>query len=470
MTMRKLIFIQLIIFALHFVALSQQNDYIFKENFDNNSNNWYETDNNDYRSKIDKSKYVFLVKNNTKAFVVQREIKIEQTRDFVFECEIKKTNGNNESAFGVIFGHEGVETETAFLISGKGAYKIARRKSGNWKDLIAWTSTEIVHQKNSLNTFSIRKEKNLYKFYLNKRFLGQCNFEKFTSNKIGFIVNKAVEIEIDELGVYYSKRQIKRSQQAFPPVISIENVTFTDSNKDNNLESNEKGILKIEISNKGRGKAEELLISLEPLTEADYLDFNALTLVKEIEPNSNKTVEIQFTAQQGISAALRKFVIEISEVCGFDAEPVQFAFNTLSSPTDLQISQIAISDAKTTTKEGVSYGNGNQIIEPNETVAVAVFIKNKGGVAKNAKAQILLKTDNPNIVCPTASKLITLGDIAFGEQHKIEFYFYTNRQFEEKEIPFKIEITQENNESSTFLDLTFKLQIKYLKIEEVERL
>ncbi|MEN8119558.1 MAG: caspase family protein [Bacteroidota bacterium] len=110
---------------------------------------------------------------------------------------------------------------------------------------------------------------------------------------------------------------------------------------------------------------------------------------------------------------------------------------------NLEIRQVAINDKQDIENLKSTYGNGNSIIEPGESVEVTAFVQNFGlGIAKNVVAKINLDVDDRNISFPDRYKTFELGDIASGEYKKLTFFFFTSRRYASKDLPFKVSLSE----------------------------
>jgi hypothetical protein len=259
-------------------------------------------------------------------------------------------------------------------------------------------------------------------------------------------------------------------KQKFPPDLFIENLKFYEPSHNKALDGLEKGSIQFNLVNKGRGNAYNLEIDITPLTSSKNLSFDTKTIVEEVFKKSSKKISLPIKGDIDIEDLHREFRIEITESSGFDADPAKISFETLAfASPNLKIEQIAIDDNEDEEGEGFSYGNGNSIIESNESIEVSAYVQNFGeGVATDVKAKVILTSENRDFTYPDEGKIFNLGDIESGDYEKIEFYFYTSRRFDEKDIPLSVELTESTKKFGKIASLGLKLGDRTKNIVDVQ--
>ena len=136
---------------------------------------------------------------------------------------------------------------------------------------------------------------------------------------------------------------------------------------------------------------------------------------------------------------------------------------------DLQIRQLAIKDNEDIENESASFGNGNSIIEPGESIEVTAFVQNFGQTdAVNVEAKIILDVTDRNISCPDAYKTFELGQIESGDYKKLQFFFFTSRKYTANDIPFKVVLTEKNGGYQTEQTLGLKMNERTTNIVDVD--
>jgi len=254
---------------------------------------------------------------------------------------------------------------------------------------------------------------------------------------------------------------------SFPADLHIENVKLVEPSGNQALDGYESGELQFVIHNRGRGVAQNLQITISPLSSDKGLTYRKSKTIERLEGKSTVPVSFPIAADGKVESLSRKFRIQVTEEFGFDPNPVIVSFATKAfEPPDLQIKQIAINDR---TEEGSdAYGNGNSIIEPNESIVVTCFVQNFGtGKAEDVKATIRLETSDRYISCPDAGKTFTLGDVAPGDYKPVNFYFYATSRYSAEHIPLKVQLTEARGDFGKIIDLGLKMNVRTQNIVDV---
>ena len=183
--------------------------YHFSDQFTNNTNDWFEKNDEIKNFKIKNGKYYLKHKRNEKGWATYNEHYIDTSKDFEIETKIDKISGVNNYGYGLIFGKTDGK-DYRFYISSSGYYKIARMIDNKEQIIKKWTTTSEVNTGNQKsNILKIKKENDYYKFYINNKFITQIDFEKFYGDQLGYVVYNNVEIAVDYLRVKYLKNEKK---------------------------------------------------------------------------------------------------------------------------------------------------------------------------------------------------------------------------------------------------------------------
>ena len=289
-----------------------------------------------------------------------------------------------------------------------------------------------------------------------------------SAQKLLFGEKKEANKHTSEKNIAFQNK--KKIKQTFPPDLYVENLKFSEPSRNKALDGLEKGSIQFDIVNKGRGNAYDIEVDITPLTSSKNLSFKTKTEIKEVLKKDSNKISIPITADIDVEDLFREFRIEVTESNGFDADPAKISFETLAfASPNLKVEQIAIDDNEDAEGEGFSYGNGNSIIEPNESIEVTAYVQNFGeGVASNVKAKVILTSYNRDFTYPDEDKIFNLGDIESGDFRKIDFYFYTSRRYAEKNIPLSIELSESTKKFGKTADLGLKLGNRTKNIVDVQ--
>ncbi|MCK5774936.1 MAG: hypothetical protein KAH25_02110, partial [Bacteroidales bacterium] len=117
-------------------------------------------------------------------------------------------------------------------------------------------------------------------------------------------------------------------ERGLPPNLFVE-LTFADDNNNGILEPNETALLKLTISNKGKGAAQGLVVYVEDNINDPELIINDGKKIPYIYPNKSVQVDIPLKANFAIGSNEHKLKISVSEHFGYDMDDAFLVLNTL---------------------------------------------------------------------------------------------------------------------------------------------
>ena len=197
-------------------------------------------------------------------------------------------------------------------------------------------------------------------------------------------------------------------KRGLPPNLFV-NLSFEDANKNGILEAGEKASLLINITNKGKGVAQNLLVKVKD----SYIDYEFTISdgkrIPYLYPNKSILIEIPIKAGMDIKSAEHKLQISVNEHFGYDMDHAFLILNTLKfQEPKLVFSGLELIDIGKGTAAIVEDGQ----LQSGEQVKVKLVVQNIGqNIAKNTK-YYLKSTDN-NIYIENGKG--NLGNIAIGE-------------------------------------------------------
>ena len=245
----------------------------------------------------------------------------------------------------------------------------------------------------------------------------------------------------------------------YPAFLSIEELKFIEPSGNQSLDGLETGKITFDLVNKGKGDAFGIEVNITPLSSGENLEYNSKTTIEKINSKSSQTIEIAITADSKTQSRDRVFMIKVTEYFGFDADPTYISFTTTAIPQpDLRIVQTIIDDDE----EGDSYGNGNSLIEPGESIEITVVVQNFGDAsAEDVKAEvfILMEDFNINISYPDEGKIYSLGDFSVEQTKEFKFYFFTNRRYSTIDLPISVNLADSKGEFDKTIDLDLQVTV-----------
>ncbi len=202
------------------------------------------------------------------------------------------------------------------------------------------------------------------------------------------------------------------------------------------LEANEKARLNLKITNKGKGPAQGLKITVK-----DNITDNDLTIrdgqeIAFIYPDKSATVTVELSAGMWIKSAEHKLQIDVKEHFGYDMDPAILMMSTLQfQEPKLVFSGYEIFDIGEGTSALVEDGK----IQAGELVKVKLYVQNVGqNVSPGSKYSIVTKDQNVYLT----GSMGELGDIGIGEVKEIWFTLSPNKRISSAgDLPINLAIS-----------------------------
>ena len=197
-------------------------------------------------------------------------------------------------------------------------------------------------------------------------------------------------------------------ERGLPPNLYIE-LSFQDENNNGILEPEETAILKLKISNRGKGAAQGLTVFVEDNKKESGLEISDEKEIPFIYPNKSIEIDIPIKAKFSVSTAEHKLKISVKEHFGYDMDDAFLILNTLEYlHPEMVFSGLQIIDIGEGTGAIIEDGQ----IQAGEQVKVKIMIQNIGENISESTSYYLSSTDD-NIYILNGSG--ELGDISVGE-------------------------------------------------------
>lgn len=180
-------------------------DYVFSEDFDTNSKDWFLRDTYRQYATITNGHFIIQSRND---YPVDKSLKValSESRNFEINTRIKFVQGNSKAANYLNWGKSPFGA-FEFGFSGDGrAFTVDRLKGGNYEAIIPWTETDALKSGSRYNKLTIRKAKATYFFFINEKLVGTAPFEDFYGRYLGFSVPSGNQLKIDYLHIAYLQR------------------------------------------------------------------------------------------------------------------------------------------------------------------------------------------------------------------------------------------------------------------------
>jgi hypothetical protein len=233
---------------------------------------------------------------------------------------------------------------------------------------------------------------------------------------------------------------IAGKKSVVPPDLTMR-VAFVEPNGNGFLDAEEKGKVKVSITNSGQGSAMGVFVKLNAETSNQDISAETSKIIGEVPSGQTKTAQFEINASKSVSRMVNQFTVSATESYGFPPYPVQITFETFPFiPPKLELVDF-----------GISTPNEGNEIRPDTKTEVQARIQNRGqGPAENVTFSINL----PSLVYPwpESKENYSFSRLKPGEFKDLEFSFRTARTVGQT-IALSIGFIEENTTGKFPLDL-----------------
>ncbi|MEQ6124133.1 hypothetical protein AAON49_08045 [Pseudotenacibaculum sp. MALMAid0570] len=178
---------------------------ILFEGFNNNNNDWAESNTSDYELKIQGGDYIIDRKTSSGGTSSSIYKYINTSRDFYITAQIKKVSGVQGNGFGIVFGRKDKDNQNQFFISAGGSFIINKFVNGERTYVKNWTSSSHIKKGNGqYNYLKVQKKGSKVEFYINSKLVYTSYSTKFYGSRTGFIVYDKQKISVGYLSMMYT--------------------------------------------------------------------------------------------------------------------------------------------------------------------------------------------------------------------------------------------------------------------------
>jgi len=225
-----------------------------------------------------------------------------------------------------------------------------------------------------------------------------------------------------------------------PPDLTMR-VAFVEPNGNGFLDAEEKGKVKVSISNSGQGSAMGVFVKLNAETSNKDISAETSKIIGEIPAGQTKTTQFEINASKSVDRMINQFTVSATESYGFPPDPALISFETFPFiPPELKLVDF-----------GISTPNEGNEIRPKTTTDVQARIQNQGqGPAEDVN--FLINLPKGVYFTPDSRQDYSFSSLKPGEFKDLEFSFNTARTVG-KTIDVSIGFTEESTTGKFPLDL-----------------
>ena len=164
---------------------------------------------------------------------------------------------------------------------------------------------------------------------------------------------------------------------------------------------------------------------------------------------------------ENLAGGTAAFTITFSEANGFEPDSKTIKIQTVKTdPPDVQLAEFGLDD----TEGELSFGNGNGIVEPGESIVLNLALLNNGdGITKDTKITFESGDSEIHFIDNTQ---FSKGNIQPGGKVSLNTAFSISRRYKgSSTLPIKMKITDERKRFSKEIPLNIALKRSYPKTE-----
>lgn len=249
------------------------------------------------------------------------------------------------------------------------------------------------------------------------------------------------------------------SSRKAPPELKITSIKLIEPSANGILDAGEKGRLTVVLQNVGKGVASGVRLTLEAGKEIKGLSLAEKIYVGQINPNEEKSVEVDISALEDIESADLNLKAKLIESSGFDSQPIIIAFKTKALvPPLLQVAKVDIEDT-----------DGRRVITKGKEAKVTLTVQNAGQGASR-DVMVTLRPDDAEVRI-FGDSTFKIGGLLPGESKKAVFSVaVTSRYNGPKELPLHVIVKEGRERFSVKPDIKFALNeeapdVRVVKVE-----
>ena len=233
---------------------------------------------------------------------------------------------------------------------------------------------------------------------------------------------------------------IASKKSVVPPSLTMK-VAFVEPNGNGFLDAEEKGKVKVSISNSGQGSAMGVFVKLNAESSNQNISAESSKIIGEVPVGKTKTAEFVIHASKSVTRMVNTFTVSAMESYGFPPDPSQISFETFPFiPPKLELVDF-----------GVSTPNEGNEIRPQTTTEVQARVQNRG---QGPAEDVIFSINLPNRVyfTPDSRRDYSFSALKPGEFKDLEFSFNAAKTVG-KRINVSIGFTEESTTGKFPLNL-----------------
>jgi len=188
------------------IYICAQDSLLIEDDFDDNALEWYETDNNNLKIKVqDGHYYIKNKKNNSQRLHrVLKELN-PKLEDFTVEIRLRQIAGGMGVGYGFFVGlTKDNKAYKKFLINGSGQFKVDNFYRNKSHLLADYEDEKVLNKSFEYNILKIKKNAQVVTYFINGKQIGHSINGNISGNRVAFFLGGKMSIEVDYIKI--SKR------------------------------------------------------------------------------------------------------------------------------------------------------------------------------------------------------------------------------------------------------------------------
>lgn len=329
---------------------------IVNDNFNSNKMLWEIHNNENSSMQITEGNYLIENKKMGTAITSCIDVPQIQSINYRISATIKKNNGIDDNGYGITWGSKDENNELEFVISGNGQFKITKWANGTKSDISNWTYTSAIHKWNDVaNILTIECLEDYTRYYINNKFVAISENNQQFGNRVGFIINEAMQINIDNIVIENLTPQIAK-KYGDAQNIEIKNLEIANTSNYNQIKANETAWLNILLINNGELPVKDLVLTIENIDHITGIEYDKKVMVGEIAAKDLKSVRIKIKAYEDLQGFISNLTVNLSTIENTLLDTKSINITTVANTSDFSENNTGFENKK----EEESYDNSPQ--------------------------------------------------------------------------------------------------------------
>lgn len=185
------------------VPVSSQTRTILKEEFTDNTNQWFvgSTDNGELQATVQSGVYSLKYSKVNAYYTLYQKQALPQSENWTLTARMRQVRGEKNAEFGIIFNGSNAHNVYILMVRSDGAARLVRYKEGAFQAISEFRSEPIVHGVRDWVTLEVRRRNDALACYVNGIFVGGLCYSYFKvyGPIVGFYISEPSEVEADNI-------------------------------------------------------------------------------------------------------------------------------------------------------------------------------------------------------------------------------------------------------------------------------